>query len=341
MKKILFLAAMLSFLAIYSCQDNAVPENNKEENTENSTDDGAEDGTENGSDEGTEGDTDDGSTPVTVEGSYTIGDRSGEITSAYYGISSKGECRFFLVPDGLAYTRLPPFELFYLDISFPEQTPKLQPGTYTTSDDGGIKEAGFAEVTESNEQMLIFESANAELSETGDYYTLTLSGTCGDDIVSVTYTGPFFELDYETSSVLGSGSYSIGNFSSSLGYAYADLVEYDESSDRTKLDLYICSVPENVNGTNEINRFNFDLWFPGRVSELQPGTYQETDDIINQSRCSYYDEAGDYHSSIDFKTLTLEISKEGTDYKIKATGTLIDESKVSVDFSGYVTYGRY
>lgn len=44
MKKILFLAAMLSFLAIYSCQDNAVPENNKEE-----------------------------STPVTVEGSYTKG----------------------------------------------------------------------------------------------------------------------------------------------------------------------------------------------------------------------------------------------------------------------------
>lgn len=34
MKKIFFLAAMLSFLAIYSCQDNAVPENNKEENTE-------------------------------------------------------------------------------------------------------------------------------------------------------------------------------------------------------------------------------------------------------------------------------------------------------------------
>ena len=40
MKKIFFLAAMLSFLAIYSCQDNAVPENNKEENTETSTDEG-------------------------------------------------------------------------------------------------------------------------------------------------------------------------------------------------------------------------------------------------------------------------------------------------------------
>lgn len=37
MKKIFFLAAMLSFLAIYSCQDNAVPEN---ENTETSTDEG-------------------------------------------------------------------------------------------------------------------------------------------------------------------------------------------------------------------------------------------------------------------------------------------------------------
>lgn len=40
MKKIFFLAAMLSFLAIYSCQDDAVPENNKEENTETSTDEG-------------------------------------------------------------------------------------------------------------------------------------------------------------------------------------------------------------------------------------------------------------------------------------------------------------
>ena len=37
MKKIFFLAAMLSFLAIYSCQDDAVPEN---ENTETSTDEG-------------------------------------------------------------------------------------------------------------------------------------------------------------------------------------------------------------------------------------------------------------------------------------------------------------
>lgn len=330
MKKILFLAAMLSFLAIYSCQDNAVPENNKEENTETSTD------------EGTEGGTDDGSKPVTVEGSYTIGDRSGKITSAYYGISSTGECKFYLVPDGLAYTLLPPFKLFYLRISFPEQTPKLQPGTYTTpaTPDGGIEEAGFAEATESNEGMLIFESANAELSETGDYYTLTLSGTSGDDIVSVTYTGPFFELDYETLNVLGSGFYSIGSFSSSLGYACAEFVEYSESSDSTHLDLYICSVPENVNGTNEINRFYFGLWFPGKVSELQPGTYQEIGDIINESLCSYYDEAGEYHS-IDFETLTLEISEEGTDYKIKATGILSDESTVSVDFSGYVTYRYY
>ena len=307
MKKIFFLAAMLSFLAIYSCQDNAVPENNKE----------------------------------TVEGSYTIGDRSGEITSAYYGISSTGECRLILVPDGLAYTQLPPYEFFCLDIRFPEQTPKLQPGTYTMPD-GGIKEAGFAEVTESDEEMHIFESANAELSETGDYYTLTLSGTRGDDMVSVTYTGPFFELDYETLNVLGSGSYSIGNFSSSLGYAYADL-DYDELKDRTNLDLYICSVPENVKGTNEINQFNFDLYFPGRVSELQPGTYQETDDdIINLSRCSYYDEAGESHS-IYFETLTLKISEEGTDYnyKIKADGILTDDSTVSVDFSGYVTYGYY
>ena len=305
MKKIFFLAAMLSFLAIYSCQDNAVPENNKE----------------------------------TVEGSYTIGDRSGEITSAYYGISSTGECRLILVPDGLAYTQLPPYEFFCLDIRFPEQTPKLQPGTYTMPD-GGIKEAGFAEVTESDEEMHIFESANAELSETGDYYTLTLSGTRGDDMVSVTYTGPFFELDYETLNVLGSGSYSIGNFSSSLGYAYADL-DYDELKDRTNLDLYICSVPENVKGTNEINQFNFDLYFPGRVSELQPGTYhQETDGIINDSLYSYYDEAGKYQS-IGFETLTLEISKEGTDYKIKATGILTDKSTVSVDFSGYVTYKSY
>lgn len=312
MKKIFFLAAMLSFLAIYSCQDNAVPENNKEENT-----------------------------PVTGEGSYTIGDRSGEITSAYYGISSKGECFFALVPDGLAYTELPPFKVFYLDISFPEQTPKLQPGTYTTHD-GGIKEASFAEATESDGQMLTFESANAELSETGDYYTLTLSGTRGDDIVSVTYTGPFFELDYDTKYVLGSGSYSVGSFSSSLGYAYAKLVEYDESSDRTNLDLYICSVPENVNGINRINEFYFDLYFPGRVPELQPGTYQETGDIISQSYCSYYDEAGEYQS-IYFETLTLKISEEGTDYnyKIKATGILTDESKVSVDFSGYVTYCYY
>ena len=190
--------------------------------------------------------------------------------------------------------------------------------------------------------MLTFDSANAELSETGDYYTLTLSGTRGDDIVSVTYTGPFFEMDYKTLNILGSGSYSIGSFSSSLGYAYAELFDYSESRDRTKLNLYICSVPENVNGTNEINRFYFDLHFPGKVSELQPGTYQETDDIISQSRCSYYDEAGEYQS-IYFETLTLEISEEGTDYnyKIKATGTLTDESKVSVDFSGYVTYRPY
>lgn len=329
MKKILFLAAMLSSLAIYSCQDNAVPENNKEENTETSTD------------EGTEGGTDDGSTPVTVEGSYTIGDRSGKITSAYYGISSTGECTFFLMPDGLAYTQLPPYELFYLFMSFPEQTPELQPGTYTTSDDGGIKEAGFAEATtESDAQMHTFESANAELSKTGDYYTLTLSGTRGDDIVSVTYTGPFFELDYKTLNVLGSGSYSVGSFSSSLGYAYAALVGYSETGDLTQLYLCICSVPENVNGTNRINEFIFSLYFPGRMSELQPGTYQETDDdIIGRSYCSYYDEAG-YHE-IDFKTLTLEISEEGTDYKIKATGTLTDDSTVSVDFSGYVTYCTY
>ena len=327
MKKIFFLAAMLSFLAIYSCQDNAVPEN---ENTETSTD------------EGTEGGTDDESTPVTVEGSYTIGGRSGKITSAYYGISSTGECRFFLMPDGLAYTQLPPFDYFLLVISFPQQTPELQPGTYTTSDDGGIQVAAFLEVTESNPQEHEFESAKAELSETGDYYTLTLSGTCGDDIVSVTCTGPFFELDYETLSVLGSGSYSIGSISSSLGYAYAELVEYHESSDRTSLNLHICSVPENVNGINEINKFFFQLRFPGIVSELQPGTYSKTDDddIISLSYCSYYDEAG-YHSAIDFKTLTLEISEEGTDYKIKATGILTDESTVSVDFSGYVTYNFY
>ena len=46
MKKIFFLAAMLSFLAIYSCQDDAVPENNKEENTETSTDEGTDGGGE-------------------------------------------------------------------------------------------------------------------------------------------------------------------------------------------------------------------------------------------------------------------------------------------------------
>ena len=311
MKKIFFLAAMLSFLAIYSCQDNAVPENNKEE-----------------------------STPVTVEGSYTIGDRSGKITSAYYGISSTGECMFILRPDGLAYSLLPPYDNFLLDISFPEQTPKLQPGTYTTSDDGGIQEAVFVEGTESNYQEHIFESAKAELSETGDYYTLTLSGTSGDDIVSVTCTGPFFEVDYDTQYILGSGSYSIGKFSSSLRYAYAVLGSYYESENRTGLDLHICSVPENVNGINRINEFFFDLRFPGEVSELQPGTYQETGDIIRQSRFRYYDEAGE-HQSIDFKTLTLKISEEGTDYKIKATGTLADESTVSVDFSGYVTYEYY
>ena len=137
MKKIFFLAAILSFLAISSCQDDAAPEN---ENTETSTD------------EGTGGGTDDESTPVTGEGSYTIGDRSGEITSAYYAISSTGECRFVLMTDGLAYSQLPPFKLFYLRISFPEQTPELQPGTYTTpaTPDGGIEEAGFAEATESN-----------------------------------------------------------------------------------------------------------------------------------------------------------------------------------------------
>ena len=310
MKKIFFLAAMLSFLAIYSCQDNDVPENNKEE-----------------------------STPVTGEGSYTtIGGRSGKITSAYYGISSTGECMFILRPDGLAYSLLPPYDNFVIAISFPEQTPKLQPGTYTTSDDGGIQEAIFVEGTESNYQEHIFESAKAELSETGDYYTLTLSGNSGDDIVSVTYTGPFFEVDYDTKYILGSGSYSIGNFSSSLRYAYAVLDNYYESENRTGLDLHICSVPENVNGTNRINEFFFDLRFPGEVSELQPGTYQETDDDI--IRQCYYDEAGE-HQSIDFKTLTLTISEEGTDYKIKATGTLADESTVSVDFSGYVTYKYY
>lgn len=316
MKKIFFLAAMLSFLAIYSCQDNAVPENNKEE-----------------------------STPVTGEGSYTIGERSGEITSAYYGISSTGECWFILRPDGLAYSLLPPYDAFILAISFPEQTPKLQPGTYTISDDGGIQEAAFVEGTDEgtdpNVQNHIFESANAELSKTGDYYTLTLSGTSGVDRVSVTYTGPFFEADYDTQCILGSGSYSIGDFSSSLRYAYAEIDDYYESEDRTNLNLSICSVPENVNGINRIE-FLFDLRFPGKVSELQSGTYtyQETDNIIRQSSCLYYDEDGDYQD-IDFKTLTLEISEEGTDYKIKATGTLADESTVSVDFSGYVTYGYY
>lgn len=310
MKKIFFLAAMLCFLAIYSCQDNAVPENNKEE-----------------------------STPVTVEGSYTIGGRSGKITSAYYGISSTGECRFILRPDGLAYSILSPYDAFLLAISFPEQTPKLQPGTYTISDDGGIQEAAFVEGTEPNVQEHIIESAKAELSETGDYYTLTLSGTSGDDIVSVTYTGPFFEFDYDTQNILESGSYSIEKFSSSLRYAYAVLGGYVESENRTNLDLHICSVPENVNGINRYE-FLFDLRFPGKVSELQPGTYQETGDIIRQSCCRYYDEAGEYQD-IDFKTLTLEISEEGTDYKIEATGTLDDESTVSVDFSGYVTYRYY
>ena len=305
MKKIFFLAAMLSFLAIYSCQDN-----NKEE-----------------------------STPVTVEGSYTIGGRSGKITSAYYGISSTGECMFILRPDGLAYSLLPPYDNFFLAISFPEQTPKLQPGTYTISDDGGIQEATFVEGTEPNVQVYRFESANAELSETGDYYTLTLSGNSGDDIVSVTYTGPFFEFDYDTQYLLGSGSYSIGNFSSSLRYAYAEIDDYYESENRTNLNLSICSVPENVNGIN-MYEFFFDLRFPGKVSELQPGTYQETGDIIRQSCCRYYDEAGEYQD-IDFKTLTLIISEEGTDYKIKATGTLADDSTVSVDFSGYVTYEYY
>ena len=314
MKKIFFLAAMLSFLAIYSCQDNDVPENNKEE-----------------------------STPVTVEGSYTIGDRSGKITSAYYGISSTGECRFILRPDGLPYSRLPPYDAFLLVISFPEQTPKPQPGSYTMSDDGGIQMAAFAEGTEANAQEYMFKSANAELSETGDYYTLTLSGTIGDDIVSVTYTGPFFEVDFDTLRILGSGSYSVGNFSSSLRYANAVIDDYDESE--TNLELYICSVPENVNGINRMYEFWFELRFPGEELELQPGTYQETDDVILQSCCSYYDEAGEYQS-IDFKTLTLIISEEGTDYqgtdyKIKATGTLADESTVSVDFSGYVTYEYY
>ena len=313
MKKILFLAAMLSFLAIYSCQDNAVPENNDvpENNTEEST-------------------------PVTVEGSYTIGDRSGKITSAYYGISSTGECRFILRPDELPYSLLPPYDAFLLEISFPEQTPKLQPGTYTTSDDGGIQMAAFAEgTTVANAQEYMFKSAKAELSETGDYYTLTLSGNRGDDIVSVTYTGPFFEFDYDTQSILGSGSYSIGNFSSSLRYAYAKIADYDESENRTGLDLHICSVPENVNGSNRINEFCFDLRFPGKVLELQPGTYyKETGDVIRES-C--YNPAGEVQT-IDFKTLTLEISEEGTDYKIKATGTLTDGSTVSVDFSGYVTY---
>lgn len=274
-----------------------------------------------------------------------IGDRSGKITSAYYGISSTGECWFILRPDGLPYSLLPPYDNFVLVINFPEQTPKLQPGTYTKSDNGGIQMAEFTEGTEP--QVHRFESAKAELSETGDYYTLTLSGTTsGDDIVSVTYTGPFFEADYETQSILGSGSYSIGNFSSSLRYAYVDIGR-DESEKRTNLDLYIRSVPENVNGINRIYEFFFYLRFPGEESELQPGTYQETDDVIRRSRCLYYDEAGDYHS-IDFKTLTLEISEEGTDYngtdyKIKATGTLADEdeSTVSVDFSGYVTYGYY
>ena len=310
MKKIFFLAAMLSFLAIYSCQDNAVPENNKEE-----------------------------STPVTGEGSYTIGGRSGEITSAYYGISSTGECWFILRPDGLAYSLLPPYDAFILVISFPEQTPKLQPGTYTISDDVGIQMAAFFEGTETNAQEHRFESANAELSKTGDYYTLTLSGTSGVDRVSVTYTGPFFEADYDTQCILGSGSYSIGNFSSSLRYAYAVLGSYDKSENRTNLDLHICSVPENVNGINRIE-FLFDLRFPGEVSELQPGTYKETGDIIRRSCYRYYDEAGE-DQSIDFKKLTLKISEEGTDYKIKATGTLADESTVSVDFSGYVTYGYY
>ena len=51
MKKIFFLAAMLSFLAIYSCQDNAVPEN---ENTETSTDEGTDGGGETITYDGTE-----------------------------------------------------------------------------------------------------------------------------------------------------------------------------------------------------------------------------------------------------------------------------------------------
>ena len=54
MKKIFFLAAMLSFLAIYSCQDDAVPENNKEENTETSTDEGTDGGGETITYDGTE-----------------------------------------------------------------------------------------------------------------------------------------------------------------------------------------------------------------------------------------------------------------------------------------------
>lgn len=51
MKKIFFLAAMLSFLAIYSCQDDAVPEN---ENTETSTDEGTDGGGETITYDGTE-----------------------------------------------------------------------------------------------------------------------------------------------------------------------------------------------------------------------------------------------------------------------------------------------
>ena len=54
MKKIFFLAAMLSFLAIYSCQDDAVPENNKEENTETSTDEETDGGGETITYDGTE-----------------------------------------------------------------------------------------------------------------------------------------------------------------------------------------------------------------------------------------------------------------------------------------------
>ena len=54
MKKIFFLAAMLSFLAIYSCQDDAVTENNKEENTETSTDEGTDGGGETITYDGTE-----------------------------------------------------------------------------------------------------------------------------------------------------------------------------------------------------------------------------------------------------------------------------------------------